>query len=428
MLPGALAAGRMGGEAWPEVAPRREPRAWHMRAPQTHAAAKTLAESREELRSRLRSTQKSFQSSAPRFRPSARSKSAGSRRRRRAGRASSRGLLDAAEAATPELPAYWPCPDCGTKNDVDSMACVACGWSGPPAESFAPVAERWECPCCEEPNKADRACCNNCGEPRPSGAGRGQEELAQEVDTTVVSITCLKASLKKLQGVPWAVSVRLPLCADVAKLREVMWTDLPPDATVYAEVAKVDVKTGFEWLQEDMVPLTDDDAVPEKVVVSEFKGRRAFIALFSDSECRRVMRLLKEHFQRPESQQQLDELERRAGGDDRIYQAELAELLIGQVYPGMFHHFDLPKDHVGGAPATIMMGMAMNERRFLLPPDGGDVRGRLRLLALWHQTEVLMRHQEGVKRTWAWAWHLQQQGAPPLEELLAEAEFEEGGG
>lgn len=249
--------------------------------------------------------------------------------------------------------------------------------------------------------------------------------------TFVVTITCEKG-LKRFAGIKDAISARVQQGATVAKLRDVLWPDIPDKAYVYAERPT----PAYEWMQEKgLIELDELDELPRRVTISEFTGKHSFYALLVDDECMCVMQCLRAYFKTPEVQQRLDALQASSGENEGLYRAEMGGLLYSEVYPQHVIPYitGISDGASGGGTEAVMFGMQMNERRFLLPLEEREdgLWNRVYLLALWFDVQSLMRY--GVEGVVKWSEHVLGQwraihGPLSLEDLIAFMRHKEDSG
>jgi len=152
--------------------------------------------------------------------------------------------------------------------------------------------------------------------------GFGEPEVFVDV---VVSCQRFLALPEEVVSDP--VTVRLPVGATVAVLRRALAPGLPPSAKV---------------MSESLADLPDSEPVPERVMLSAFAGRRwpqSFFMAFSPGLVRAALAMTKAHFQRPENQAKLREIELEAGGDAERYNILLCRILEKEAWPPIFRHF-----------------------------------------------------------------------------------------
>jgi len=209
----------------------------------------------------------------------------------------------------------------------------------------------------------------------PASLVEEEEELDFGLDRESfgVEVTVQRTDAKSSSSVGNAIQVRLPVGSTVAGLRELLGDDLPRRARVLAE------RPG-----RGPVPLQDEEPVPDRVAITEFKGSKSFYMLFSKSQCAGALTMLKRFFSRREVQARLDKIEEACGGgfDSADFRGKLSSLLINEVYPPIFRHFGLPEGSAGSRHFMNAMG---------------QVTASLELVELWLEVETLMRNAMSMR-------------------------------
>lgn len=213
--------------------------------------------------------------------------------------------------------------------------------------------------------------------PPLDGGVREEADVADEDEQeqfVIVRATCQKSTVKKFFTVSGAVQARLLLGGDVASLRWVLDGDFPSDARVLAELPGRGLST-----------LLGTDVVPERVVLTDFAGRRNFYAKFTKRECKLALTMITDFFRRPDSLDKLLELGELSKGNQGRYGMMLCQLLADEVYPPILRALGLPDDQ---QPLhLIMSGLEM-------------VGGEPELCALWLQSELLMHNYSKIREAY----------------------------
>jgi len=200
-----------------------------------------------------------------------------------------------------------------------------------------------------------------------------------------VEVTCQATSAKQFTSK--IIQVMMPLGSDVGTLRAILDKDLPQTAQI--------LEPGKEHA------LRDNDPAPQKVVVTEFKGRRQMYLRFTRQQCARVLDMLRTVFERTEIQAKLDELEREAMGDQNKQRLLLSEVLMQEAYPDIMRLFNVPCTK----PQSL----------FLLPSAMYEVDRHLDLLELHAKVEHIMRNWRAAHEAQGRYQKLRQElNLPPL--------------
>jgi len=210
----------------------------------------------------------------------------------------------------------------------------------------------------------------------PDPNATAEEEVEEEeVDEPfmTVKVTCQKSNVKQFFTASHAFSVRLPVNASVATLREVLGQYLPPKAKILAE------RSG-----KDLVTLQEADTVPDHVTVSDFRGNRGLYMWFTKRQCMIALGMEKDFFRQPAVQQSLDSLQEQCKGELE-FRSALVKMLSDEVYPGILKRLNIPKEDM--SPKFFVDAMCL-------------VSSDWELSELWFEVEMLMRNRQGVESAW----------------------------
>jgi len=191
-------------------------------------------------------------------------------------------------------------------------------------------------------------------------------DLVPEGKFFIVQITHLKATVQDFATPDAAIQARMPLKSTVGDLRTVLFPDLPSQGLVCVE------RPG-----RGQVTLQDSELLPEKVLVTQFKGRRSFYTHFDFEQARSALAGIKTFFDRPEAQARLDEFE----SSHPNYILHLNNVLLHEVYPTLIRRLAIPVDQ--SSTKAFMHGMR------LVPLN-------LELAKLWLEVETLMRNKQNM--------------------------------
>jgi len=162
--------------------------------------------------------------------------------------------------------------------------------------------------------------------------------------------------------------VGLPPDARAAELRKALEPGLPKDGQVLATKPN-----GAR------VPLKDGDLVPDQVALSRYEGVVTMRMIVTRDQGRLAQEMLKHAMLRPDIQEKLNELERKAAGNDTKYRMLLRNLLNWEIYPPIVRYFGLPDD--GKGPFVLWQGI------------GAHLGADLELNEAWLELEIIMRNK-----------------------------------
>jgi len=127
-----------------------------------------------------------------------------------------------------------------------------------------------------------------------------------------------------------------------------------------------------------VVALKDGEVLPEKVMLSEFKGTRPFYMRFTRKQCHTALRMMINQFRKPESQHQLSKLEKLAAGNAHRFRASVGQILQTEAYPAIFRRYGLPEEKLGPL--------------FFMEAVGNWMTADQEMSELWLQVAVLIRN------------------------------------
>lgn len=210
-------------------------------------------------------------------------------------------------------------------------------------------------------------------------------ELGEDEEMIEVELAVQKTDVKSFFATGKSVRARIPIGATVGHLRIVLGRDLPPQGKVLVE------KPGGRGV----VSLNDDDSLPERVTITDFKGNKPFYMLFTKKQCRGALSMMKQYFEKAEAQEKLDEIERVTLGNIAEYRGKLTCLLMEDVYPMILKHYGLPEGPQGSRCFV-----------FAMSPVTGYMD--LELLKLWNKVETLMRNSVNVADSAHWIKYVEE--------------------
>jgi len=206
--------------------------------------------------------------------------------------------------------------------DVDNIIRAGCEVSGCPA--FKP-------PTIGQAHEILRTCLH-CGYPNTAHMDKG---LCDDKENFVtIHITCQKTSSQKSRG--RIFHLELPLEADVGELRACLGSDLPKNAQILSAQGPHGTPAALE----------DSDALPGRVVLSEFVGTIEYDMILTGAQCQEFMVRIKRILRRPDIQRQLDELENTVYRSDPAF-IEKADAMRDQVYVQVGREFGLEESSTG---------------------------------------------------------------------------------
>jgi len=203
-----------------------------------------------------------------------------------------------------------------------------------------------------------------------------------------VQVTNQASNVQQFLSASSTFSVRLHAGSKVADLRGMLGTDLPTKAKV------ITVKKG-----KGLETLKDSETVPAEVSVSEFTGNKKCYAWLTRCEAITGLQVMRKILKRKEIQKQLDQAMELAAGNNNAYKGRLAKLLKDDVYPQLFHVFDLPYEDLSGK--FWMDGMA----RFVF----SDIE----VCRLWLEVEELMRNVDAIATAKSAIQYLEEKASAP---------------
>jgi len=207
----------------------------------------------------------------------------------------------------------------------------------------------------------------------PTSMVGGDEDLnlGEDQDSFPVEVSVQKTDAKSYFAVGNNITARLPKGSPVSGLRTLLGGDLPQRARILGE------KAG-----RGMQPLSDDEPLPSRVTITEFKGSKAFYMRWSDGQCGAALAIMKHILEKKDMQVKVRELHVESESV-REFGARLSAFLLSDVYPHIFRFFGMPT----GSPGTrcLMDGM-------------GRVFHSLELAELWLEVETLMKNATNIQQ------------------------------
>eukprot|EP00747_Dinoflagellata_sp_TGD_P059838 gnl/TRDRNA2_/TRDRNA2_151748_c1_seq2.p1 gnl/TRDRNA2_/TRDRNA2_151748_c1~~gnl/TRDRNA2_/TRDRNA2_151748_c1_seq2.p1 ORF type:complete len:381 (-),score=74.79 gnl/TRDRNA2_/TRDRNA2_151748_c1_seq2:8-979(-) len=237
-----------------------------------------------------------------------------------------------------------------------------------------------------------------------SAVSSGDEDDGLEPERFMtVSATCQQSSVKDFSSFASAFRVMLLEGAKVAEMRRVLnriRPFLPAKANIFAE------KAGGR-----QVTLQDTDELPEKVTVSEFKGKSTFYTEFTKRQTISIFRRLRSYLKKPERQEQLSDFRTQCTGksgefNTAAYKSFLAKILSTDAYPDILFRVGVPQEELQNSLSLVIESMVWQTE------DG--------ICDMWFECEVLMRNQDNALGAYRLMKKYQmERGRPDLPEFSA---------
>eukprot|EP00930_Biecheleria_cincta_P004045 TRINITY_DN104952_c0_g1_i1.p1 TRINITY_DN104952_c0_g1~~TRINITY_DN104952_c0_g1_i1.p1 ORF type:complete len:895 (-),score=128.23 TRINITY_DN104952_c0_g1_i1:37-2451(-) len=233
--------------------------------------------------------------------------------------------------------------------------------------------------------------------PSEAGTQATEEEQQDDIKFETVNVTCRKETVKSFFAGRSSFQVRVPQGAKVIDFKSILNGHLlkqyfPPEAQVMEEHP-----------EKGLVVLKDTDTLPANVLLTKFQARRGYYAIFSRWENEQAQRMVIEHCQKPETQRQLQEINRSAAGDSFKLNILTSDLLRNDVYPAIARRMGIPDDD--NPLHTVMHAMQDLDKH----PEAAK---------LWFQAECLLGIKERAANAYWVMMRHKPKNPPPIPDWL----------